>query len=208
MRPPGFRGAAFGSSGDGDGGSDPKSRRRISDELGVPAAWAVIRQVHGADVIEADGPGRVGAADGVFTRVPDLPLAVTTADCVPVVLEGPSGVGVAHAGWQGAAAGVVAAAREAMEVAGATPVRAAIGPGIGPCCFEVGPEVSNVFPANRTRTRWGTASVDLWGSVASELDGLEVWRADTCTHCGKGYFSYRRDRTGHRQVAVGWLPRG
>jgi len=206
IRPPGFEGAAFGTAADGDGRLDPAARRRIAGELGIPAEWAYLHQVHGSRVRPAAAPGQQGDGDAVFTTVPRLPLAVGTADCLPVVLDGPGGVGLAHMGWRGAAAGVVAALRAAMEAAGVAPVRAAVGPGIGPCCYEVGPEVLERLPAYRARTRWGSDGVDLPAAAAAGLAGLEVWHASACTCCGAGFHSYRRDGGLERQVAVAWRP--
>jgi len=205
IRPPGFRGAAFGTAADGDGRHDEEARRRISGELGLSSDWAFLHQVHGSRVWVAASPGLQGDGDALFTTVRGLPLAVGTADCFPVALEGPGGVGLAHMGWRGAAAGVVGVLRAAMEAAGVAPVRAAIGPGIGPCCYEVGPEVLEALAAFRCRTRRDRAGVDLPAAAAAGLGGLEVWRADACTCCGAGFHSFRRDATRQRQVAVAWL---
>ncbi len=204
--PDGMRGAAFGAAGDGNGRDDREARSRISRSLGIPEAWAAVRQVHGADVIWAEQPGTLGDADALATTVPGLPLTVATADCLPVVLESPAAVGIAHAGWRGVAAGVVDALRASMAAAGHYPVQAAIGPGIGPCCFEVGPEVTAALPDAAATTEWGTPSVDLPGALGSSLEGLEVWRAPGCTRCDAAYHSYRRNGTAARQVAVAWLP--
>lgn len=205
IRPPGFLGVAFGAAADGDGRFDPQARQRISRELGIAADWAYPHQVHGAHVLRAALPGPQGDGDAVFTTLPGLPLAIGTADCLPVALEGPGGVGLAHVGWRGAAAGVVAALRSAMERAGAAPVRAAIGPGIGPCCYQVGPDVQEQLLAFRSRTRRGGEAVDLRAAAAAALAGLEVWRAAVCTCCGAGYHSFRRDAGRERQVGVAWL---
>ena len=202
--PPGFRGAAFGTAGDGDGRADPVARAAISAGLGIPADWAFLRQVHGVGVLQASAPGSLGEGDAVFSTVPMLPMVVATADCLPVILEAEGAAGIAHAGWRGAAAGVVEALREAMAAAGKAPRRAAIGPGIGPCCFEVGPEVVDRFGGFEAETTWGTPSVDLAAAVASRLDGLAVWRAEACTHCGVGFRSFRKDGTALRQVGVAW----
>lgn len=204
IRPPGFRGVAFGTAADGDGRHDPEARRRISRELGVPAEWAFLHQVHGTRVLEAGSSGLQGDGDALFTSVPGLPLVVGTADCIPVIIEGAGGVGLAHMGWRGAAAGVVAALRSAMEAAGMAPARAGIGPGIGPCCYEVGAEVLAALPAFQARTSRGTAAIDLAAAAAAGLAGLEVWHAGVCTCCGTGFHSYRRDATRRRQVAVAW----
>jgi polyphenol oxidase len=206
IRPEGLRGALFGSARDGDGRSDDRSRLDLAARADMPAVWAWVRQVHGTAVIEADEPGRRGDADALFTSTPGVALVVGTADCLPVVLEGDRGVGIAHAGWRGAAGGVVVALRAAMEGAGIEVRRAAVGPGIGPCCFEVGPEVLERFPRHVTATTWGTPSVDLPAVVAEQLAGLEVTITRACTFTDERYHSHRRNATPHRQVSAAWLP--
>lgn len=206
LRPAGLRGGAFGSVLDGDGRADGEARLTLSRRLGIPSEWAWVRQVHGIAVAEARAPGMLGDADALFATTPGVTLAVGTADCLPVILEGEDGVGIAHAGWRGAAAGVVGALREAMESAGVEVRRAAIGPGIGPCCFEVGPEVAERFPRHAATTTWGTASVDLAGAVASQLEGVAVTAAGVCTMTDERFHSHRRDGTAQRQVSVAWLP--
>jgi len=205
IRPPGLRGVAFGSAADGDGRLDSEARRRISATLGIPPDWAYLRQVHGSRVRRAAEPGLQGDGDALFTTCPGLPLAIGTADCYPVALEGLGAIGLAHMGWRGAAAGVVGVLRAAMEAAGAAPERAAVGPGIGPCCYQVGAEVLAELGDYRAFTRRGAEAVDLAAAAVAALEGLEVWRADTCTCCGNGYRSFRRDGTRLRQVAVAWL---
>lgn len=197
--------AVFGEARDGDGRSDAEARSAISDQLGIPDKWAMVSQVHGADVVVAEAPGLLGEADGIVTTTQGVPIAVGIADCLPVVLESDGAVGIAHAGWRGAAAGVVSAVRHAMNELGAPAERAAIGPGIGPCCFEVGPEVVARFPSSESSTTWGTSSVDLVSAVKAELDGLEIWSHDGCTHHDPRFHSFRRDGTAARQVAVAWI---
>lgn len=206
IRPPGFNGAAFGTAQDGDGRADPEARGTISAGLGIPTEWAFLSQVHGDHVVRATMPGSLGAGDGAFTTLPGLPLAVATADCVPVILEGPGVAAVVHAGWRGAAAGVLVRARQVIAAAGLTLVRAAVGPAIGPCCYEVGDEVADRFPGFTAHTTWGTRSVDLPGYLAAEMADLAVWRSDACTFTTGTLHSWRRDRTPQRQVAVTWLP--
>lgn len=203
---PGMPGVAFGTADEGDLRLDETSRARIAAEFGIPQAWAWLRQVHGRTVLRATRPGLLGDGDAAFTTGPGLAVSVATADCYPVVLTAPGAVGIAHAGWRGAATGVVTALRQAMTEAGHAPAAAAIGPGIGPCCFEVGPEVAERFPGRSTTTSWGTVSVDLPAALTAELDGLAVWVADRCTMSDAGFESFRRDGTTARQVAVAWLP--
>ncbi len=206
IRPPAMAGAAFGDASDGDPRHDDAARAALAAALGIPADWAWLRQVHGADVVRATTPGHLGEGDAVFTTEPMLPMAVGVADCFPVIVAGEAGIGIAHAGWRGAAAGVVGALVGAMRAAGITPQRAAIGPGIGPCCFEVGPEVAERFPRHGATTTWGTPSVDLRAALLDQLGGLDVWVSDDCTMSGEGFHSFRRDGTALRQVAVAWRP--
>ena len=120
-------------------------------------------------------------------------------------LLGPRGVGIAHAGWRGASAGVVGALRRAMDREGIAAERACIGPGIRSCCFEVGPEVLARFQGHHASTTWGTPSVDIVGALRDELAGLEIIESGECTRCGVGYFSHRRDGTRDRMAGVAWL---
>jgi copper oxidase (laccase) domain-containing protein len=158
--------------------------------------------VHGTKVVRARGPGRLGEADAAFTTEPGLPIAVGTADCYPVIVEGDGGVGIAHAGWRGVDGGVVGALLAAMRgrarhgaLRSGRDRHAASGWGLrwqrihGVC-----------------DTTWGTPSIDLVAAVAAALEGLEVWVAGSCTMSDDGYHSYRRDGTRRRQVGVAWLP--
>lgn len=208
IRPAGFRGAAFGDATSGNGRDDLERRSLISDELGIPREWAFVRQVHGAIVLEVEQPGPAGPADGMITDRAELPLVIATADCMPIIIEGDRSVAIVHAGWRGVAAGIVGAGLAAMRALGDTPRRAAIGPSIGPCCYEVGEEVRGAVGDHSSRTTFGTPSVDLWSIAAAQLSDLHVWQSDICTHEEPGLRSYRRDATTERQVAVAWLPQG
>ena len=206
ITPPGAAGrVVFTDAGDGDVRSDSGARRILSQRAGIASEWATVRQVHGADVIRVSMPGQAGEADGLWTTEPLLPLAIFTADCLAVALLAPGAAGIAHAGWRGAAADVVSGLRSAMAFGGHEPERAFIGPGIGPCCFEVGPEVVERFPRTLSRTSWDTASVDLFGSVRNSLDDLDVWSADVCTQHEPGWFSHRSNATPSRQAGITWL---
>ena len=203
IRPP-WDGVAFSDAGDGDMRREGQARRLLAAALGIPGRWATARQVHGAEVIEVHEAGPVGEADAMWTDEPGLPLAVLTADCLGVVLHAGAAVGVAHAGWRGADAGVVARLRSTMEGAGHRPIRAAIGPGIGPCCFEVGPEVADRFETLASTT-WGVTSVDLVAALTDDLVDVEVWSSGACTRHETGWYSHRKDGTANRLVTLGWL---
>lgn len=204
IRPP-WEGVAFSERSDGDLRNDPVRRAGAAAALGLAPGWAEVRQVHGNNVIRVDSPGPAGEADALWTTAAQLPVAVFTADCLGVVLISPGAAGVAHAGWRGAAGDVVGRLRDAMTAAGHEPRRAAIGPGIGPCCFEVGPEVADRFPSHITRTTWDTRSVDLPAAVRTGLDDLEIWSIGGCTMHEDRWFSHRSDATLQRLAAIGWV---
>jgi YfiH family protein len=205
ITPDEYTGAAFGTAADGDGRRDPMARARMAERLGISEQWAWMQQVHGAAVARASEPGLQGEADGLYTTTVGLPVAVATADCVPVILLGDGVVAVVHAGWRGVVAGVVPATLRRLDADGLRPQQAAIGPSIGPCCYEVGDDVRDRFRRHRTQTRGDRPSVDLAGAVAEQLNGLTLWRDERCTACGDGLHSYRRSGTTERQVAVAWL---
>jgi polyphenol oxidase len=191
-----------------------ENRERLAAALGFPSERIAIgRQVHGGDLLSHDGPqqpspfaepgGPIPEVDGHVTAEPRLPLLVFVADCVPVALSGPGGVAMLHCGWRGLAAGIVAAGVEAV---GAT--AAAIGPSIGPCCYEVGDEVLETFVGLGEGVASGRM-LDL-SEVARRLlheAGVEdVEASGHCTSCESDlFFSHRRDagRTG-RQAGLVW----
>lgn len=206
IRPPGWSGAAFSERSDGDMRADPGARASMSALLGIDDRWAEVTQVHGGEVLMVDAPGIAGEADGLWTTQPGLPLAVFTADCFGVVVRADDAVGVAHAGWRGAASGVVATLAGSMESAGHAPTRAAVGPGIRPCCFEVGPEVvEHLGSRHAAQTTWGTTSVDLPAALEHQATGLEIWFSGACTRHEQGWFSHREDGTSERLASIGWL---
>jgi hypothetical protein len=205
-RPPGVDGVAFTDGAEGDQRNDMTARSAVSSWLGISRRWATVRQVHGTTTSRAVAAGEVADADALWTDVPGLPLAVFTADCFGVVLSAESAVGVAHAGWRGAANGVVTALRAEMTAHGHEPTSAAIGPGIGPCCFEVGPEVSRRFPDDLAETTWGAVSVDLASWLRRQLEGIDVWISGACTMHDPGLYSHRENRTLLRQAGLAWIP--
>lgn len=206
IRPPGLLWAAFTEAADGDVRHDLQSRAQLGSTHGVPERWATLRQVHGDDVTRVTSPGPAGSADAMWTTELDLAIAVFTADCFGVVLKADHAVGVAHAGWRGVSKGVVSRLRSVMTEEGHVPKGAAIGPGIGPCCFEVGAEVAEKFEGFEASTSWGTTSVDLRAVLEAELDGLETWFSGGCTRHEEGYFSHRASGTADRMATLGWLP--
>jgi YfiH family protein len=164
-------------------------------------------QVHSNRVVQAAAGARGEHADGLWTDEPGLPILAMSADCLPIVLARTSGgaqaVAVLHAGWKGLLEGIAASGVDAL---GAAPLAAAIGPGIGPCCYEVGEEVAAPY-----RERFGddvvrNGRLDLWTSAERALRAAgvaHVERLDRCTACEREtFFSHRRDagRTGRQGV--------
>lgn len=192
-----------------------ENRSRLSGALTIdPRRVAMWRQVHGSRIAFHDGDEAESIftrpvpdppeADGHVTAVPSLPMLVLVADCLPIAVSGPGGLAMLHCGWRGLAGNLVADAASAVRGTHAT-----IGPGIGPCCFEVGPEVIDAFRplgdgfaegrmcdlpevAERTLRRAGVGSIE---------------RSQICTSCDpERFFSHRRDGgvTG-RQAGIAWL---
>jgi polyphenol oxidase len=187
----------------------------------VQAPIALPRQVHGAAVVAADRCAGRPEGDAVVTQ-PSLPLAgILTADCVPVLLVHRHGGAAAavHAGWRGAAAGVLEATIDHLRATHQIPLAelsAAIGPAIGPCCYRVGPEVRTAFEA-RTDTTTAPAweqkpdglYLDLRLAVRHLLERAGVNDVDFvggCTRCDPRLHSYRRDgaRAGRQLSFIGW----
>src|SRR5205814_79392 len=129
-----------------------ENRARVLRASGA-RALAFARQVHGARVLTVTAAD-VGdqEADALCSDRPDLAVTVFVADCVPVLIVDPrtGAFAAVHAGWRGTVAGILRCAVATMkDDFGSRPadLRAALGPSIGPCCFEVGPEVEALFPA-------------------------------------------------------------
>jgi YfiH family protein len=191
-----------------------ENRRRLTAALGFPPERvAIAHQVHGAELIAHTGPqlpspfvspdSPIPQVDGHVTAERALPLLVFVADCVPVALAGPDGVAMLHCGWRGLAAGIVA---RGVEAVGATD--AAIGPSIGPCCYEVGDEVLGAFADLGDGIASGSL-LDLPEVTRRLLGAAGVERVESsgfCTSCEPElFFSHRRDagRTG-RQAGLVW----
>jgi YfiH family protein len=168
-----------------------ENRRIACAELGLDAdALAFSRQRHSATVNRGRA-GTVEVGDGLWTDEPDLPLMALGADCAPIALvstEGPPALAVVHAGWRGLAGGIVEAAVAAL---GGRRSAAMVGPAIGPCCYEVGPEVSARFDPDLTRN----GILDLWGAARRALERAGVGQVEQvglCTRCNPElFFSFR-----------------
>lgn len=180
---------------------------------------AALDQVHSDVVVRAGGAcGRLGPGDALVTNVAGLMVGVRTADCVPILLADPHqrAVAAVHAGWRGTVARIVAGAVEALVLEyGSRPkdLLAAIGPAIGPCCYEVGAEVASEFSAifpelasAPERTHLDLEEANRRVLVAAGVPVEQIRAARLCTRCRADYFhSYRRDaqRAGRMLTAIG-----
>ncbi len=178
-------------------GDDPElveeNRRLACEQLDLDATvLALNRQVHSPTVHRAHPGDRGQPGDGLWSDEPGVPMLALSADCLPIALARRSGgraLAVVHAGWRGLSEGVVAAGVAAL---GGGEIAAVVGPAIGPCCYEVGPEVSRLFDADLTVDR----HLNLWEAAERTLRAAgvaEVERVDLCTHCRpEFFFSHRR----------------
>lgn len=210
-----------------------ENRRRFAHALNVDAdALVVGEQVHGTTVavVTAEQRGRgamdranaLPGVDALVTDVPGVVLFGLFADCVPVLLYDPRRrvVGLAHAGWKGTVGRIAQrTVRMLADAFGTRPAdcHAAIGPAIGPCCFEVGEEVADRFRAANPELVLESTDrprVDLWEANACQLReaGIAPERisvARLCTRCLQAvFFSHRGDggRTGRMAAAIGLNP--
>ena len=181
--------------GTGDDAERVEENRRLACEsLGLDVRrLAFNRQVHSPTVHRARPGGRGEPGDGLWTDEPGVPLLAMSADCLPIAVvrtDGSRAITVLHAGWRGLSEGIVGAGVTALGVGAKAAV---IGPAIGPCCYEVGPEVSALFDDDLT----SEGKLDLWSAAERALQaaGVErVERVDLCTRDHPQlFFSHRRD---------------
>jgi YfiH family protein len=160
---------------------------------------ATAKQIHSNRVLVVRSSGPQGEGDALISNQPGISLGIRTADCLPILIADPKNKAVAavHAGWRGVVSEIAPRTVEAMtQQFGSKPedLIVAIGPGIGPCCFEVGPEVAAQFQLS------GRAKVDLVATTCRQLgrNGVsprQIIASGLCSYCNSELFeSYRRDR--------------
>jgi len=189
-------------------GADREATLAAIGESGLMVAW--VRQVHGATLREA-APGGCGEGDALATAESGLALAISTADCVPVLLASPLRIAAVHAGWRGLAGRVLDPAIEALGDPAA--IHAWIGPAIGQCCYEVGDEVAAAVIATTTPEiarpgPRGRPLLDLAAAARCQLEAAGVGSIEplvSCTQCDPRWWSYRRDGKGAgRNLSFVW----
>ncbi|HEY4277914.1 MAG TPA: polyphenol oxidase family protein [Conexibacter sp.] len=200
---------------DDEPGAVERNRDLLAGVVCVPrAAIAQGRQVHGTEVRRVTAAPDTAAepmpADGQATALRGVVPLVLAADCLPIALISCGAVAMVHAGWRGLAGGVVQEGVAALRELGADgPIAAAIGPGAGVCCYEVGEEVRDAFARHGDGVRDGR-NVDLKAVASRELRDAgvhEVHDSGLCTICADPalFYSHRRDHgvTG-RQAGLAW----
>lgn len=174
---------------------------------------ATVRQVHSDRVVFADGPGLHGEADALITNLPGFAVAVRTADCVPILIADPAhhAIAAVHAGWRGTAAEILPKTLAEMSKRFDTvpaDLLVAIGPAIGWCCFEVGPEVAVQFGRPAEKTHIDLVDANRQQALRAGVPGSRIEVLGDCTRCEATQFhSYRRDReqSGRMVTAIGWV---
>jgi YfiH family protein len=181
------------------------ARRRVAHALLGAGRLHLLKQVHGTNVVRAPWGGRP-EADAALTDAPGLLVGIETADCLPVLLVDPVRrvAAGAHAGWRGTAAGVARRTVESLVADGsrAEDLVAALGPGIGPCCYEVGPELLDAFgpggevffrPGPRGRPHLDVRAANRAQLLAAGLRADHISDVADCTSCRPDlYHSYRK----------------
>ena len=209
-----YRSLNLGILTDDDPARVTENRHRLADAAGIaPERVAMGWQVHGTDIRRWDEPptggysapgARLDRVDGHVTDLPGLGLLVLAADCLPLALAAPGRIAMLHCGWRGLAAGIVERALALFD----EPPAAALGPAIGPCCYEVGPEVHAAFAGLEGASRG--RKLDIPAIARAQLAGGGVTAIEDvglCTSCRPDlFFSHRRDEgvTG-RQGGLAWL---
>jgi YfiH family protein len=160
---------------------------------------ASLRQIHSAGVFVADRAGCTGEGDGLVTGTPGVAVSIRTADCFPILLVDPRRKAVAaiHAGWRGTAARIVPTAIDLMTAEFETnphDLYAAIGPGIGECCYQVGEEVAGRFGLQKAG-HVDLALINRGQLVGAGVPEAHIENLDYCTACDAArFYSYRRDK--------------
>ncbi|MFQ5427587.1 MAG: peptidoglycan editing factor PgeF [Thermodesulfobacteriota bacterium] len=210
------------------GGDDTSANIKANMELlgsvfSLPSCGvATVEQVHGSHVVVMEKAGeRSGTrpcGDAIITARAGLPIGILTADCVPVLLHDPvsGAIAAVHAGWRGFVAGVLGQTLSVMSRDfGARPahILAAIGPHIGPCCYEVSEDLITSFKkagfATESCFTWtnGVIRLNLGLAVSEAITALglasaHLSRPGPCTSCNdSSFYSYRRERVTGRQLS-------
>ncbi len=209
--------AAMSDKSDGDCRSSVEAHDTAAaflENLGIcPNQLRRVRQVHGCRIVEAhaitmgmDFP----EADGIITNSPGVALGISVADCAPVLLFNPviKAIAVLHAGREGVRQNIASAGVQTLcDQYGGTPnqLLGLVGPCAGVCCYEVSPEM--VCSWRQAGLPAQGRNLNLTKTIVCQLENGGVIRHNIavvphCTVCGGGFYSYRADKTSHRNLVV------
>jgi polyphenol oxidase len=177
-----------------------------------PPTLTTAKQIHSAAVLDACGRRgeQIGEGDALVSSEPGVVIGIRTADCVPILVADPETriVAAIHAGWRGTAANIVGATIDVLRSRGSQPenLRVAIGPSIGSCCYEVGPEVASHFETWRQKADSVEKSTLDPRAITLDLPAInesqlleagvrQIWKSGQCTFCQPArFFSFRREK--------------
>lgn len=170
-----------------------------------PPSLTTVKQIHSATVLDACGRKgeQIGEGDAIVSSSVGVAISIRTADCVPILLADRENriVACVHAGWRGTASNIIGATIDALRSLGAKPenLHVAIGPSIGSCCYEVGPEVMLHFEPWRQRVDpVEKSTLDLPAINEQQLREAgvrQIWKCGECTFCQPSrFFSFRREK--------------
>lgn len=181
------------------------NRSRLAESLPSEPVW--LDQYHSDRVIDC-AMEETRQADGAYTRRSRTVLAVQVADCLPILLAAPGEIAAVHAGWRGLQSGIIGQGLDRFD-ASSREVTAWIGPGIGPCHYEVGRDVFSQFPdrffARRDDEHWWFDLKAVARHQLEEARVVNISQSELCTHCREDLYSYRRDGVTGRIAALIWL---
>ena len=195
-----------------------KERKAFTKSVGYdPKNLVILNQVHSKNIQEVNSACLLDSVDGTISKSKKVVLSILVADCIPLFLFNPISkqFGLIHSGWRGAAQGICSEAIIRMKNLGDNTcnIMAVIGPSIGQCCFEVGPEVASQFSSHYSiNGKKDRKMLDLKKTVEDELcsTGLKkenIFINKQCTYCEKNlFYSYRRegDSAGRMLAICGW----
>ena len=191
----------------GDASEAVANNRKVLQSLVSRIEPIFMNQVHGNDVVEVDeGSINQITADALITRKRGLPLAVLSADCLPILIKGENIVGAIHAGRKGILNGIIERTITKMRELGGNELSATIGPAICGSCYEV--DIQMYLEAieidQNLATTLETHGLDLKKAAAGQLRSQKVSVTDLgiCTAHDPNFFSYRRDGISGRSVGV------
>ena len=203
----------FTEASDGDFQIDSDARQLATNrERVADYQWSWVRQTHSSRVIRVSQPvGYAGEADALVTSARLVPISITTADCMPIVLIGNTNIAVVHAGWRGLVGGVLEKTVDAIRQDNDSVVSVLLGPHIRVSDYEFGVDelsrMSERFGDEiRGETSWGTPGLDLYNVLADVCESIHIPVPEISENTAEeSFFSHRVRSQPERQALVAWI---